>query len=280
MSDAKLPLCQELTPRLTWSDLCFPERVREQLMDIPNMWKARTVVHAQWGIAKRLKSSGMTILFAGPSGTGKTETASVIAGSLGLRPLLVNTSALLSKYIGETEHNIASLLDAAQRSASSVALIFDECDTLFAKRIEQVRGSGDVAHNSHVGVLLSRLERFDGLAVLTTNAYEAIDRAFRRRFLLVVRFPEPTTEIRRQVWHTVMKDVPAREDIDFERLAKLELSPGAIQNAFVRAAYVSAARGLTQIDGAVLLTCANDELEKEGKLISSPRPALAAKRRA
>jgi SpoVK/Ycf46/Vps4 family AAA+-type ATPase len=260
------PLLHEIPARLGWEDLFFPPTVRDRLQALVLRWRHRPRVLGPWGQARRRKSRGVVALFSGDSGTGKTEAASLVAASLGLKLFQVSTPALLSKYIGETEKNIEHVLHLAARRSEEVALVFDEGETLFARRMD-AKGSGELAHNSQVGLLLGRLERFDGLVLLTTNQPGQIDRAFLRRFQVHIEFAAPDQEERHKILRLCLAEAPLSRDIDWHLLDPYPLSGGAIQNIATNACYLACARGQDVVDRAALKEALADELDKLGLLV-------------
>ncbi|MBK7534418.1 MAG: ATP-binding protein [Myxococcales bacterium] len=212
-------------------------------------------------------SRGLTALFSGPPGTGKTLVAGVIARELGLDLYQVDLSKMMSKWIGETERNLASIFDAAEDG--QVILLFDEADSLFAKRTE-VRSSNDRYANLEVNYLLQRLDSFEGIAILTTNASGSIDPAFKRRLSFRLSFPFPDEDTREQLWRAHLPPaLPVRGPLALDRLAhKYQLSGGYIRNACLRAAFLAAQDGhaVTQdhLERAVAL-----EFAELGKLSNS-----------
>jgi SpoVK/Ycf46/Vps4 family AAA+-type ATPase len=180
------------------------------------------------------------VLFAGPSGTGKTLAAEVLAGELGLDLFRVDLSRVVSKYIGETERNLRRVFDAAE--AGQAVLLFDEADALFGKRTE-VKDSHDRYANIEVSYLLSRMEEYSGLAVLTTNMREAIDLAFLRRLRFVVEFPFPDAAERARIWSRMFPEEAPKEGHDVRRLAQMNLPGGHIRNIALGAAFLAADAG-------------------------------------
>jgi SpoVK/Ycf46/Vps4 family AAA+-type ATPase len=201
---------------------------------------------------------------SGPPGTGKTMVAGLIAQELGLDLYQVDLSRVTSKYIGETEKNLATLFDAAE--CGHAVLLFDEADSLFAKRTE-VRSSNDRYANLEVGYLLQRIESFTGIALLTTNHESSIDEAFRRRLALHVRFPLPDEQHRERLWRSMLPvQAETAADIDFSRLAHdFEMTGGYIKNAALRAAYLAADEG-RPIGMNHLWRAARSEYESTGKV--------------
>ncbi len=179
----------------------------------------------------------MAALFAGPSGTGKTMAAEVLAGALALDLYRIDLSQIVNKYIGETEKNLRRVFDAAD--AGGAILLFDEADALFGRRSE-VRDSHDRYANIEVGYLLQRLEAYRGLAILTTNMQQSIDAAFLRRLRFIVNFPFPDQKLRLKIWERAIPKRAPADAIDLAKLARLSLSGGSIRNMALGAAFLAA----------------------------------------
>jgi hypothetical protein len=249
----------------TWSDIVLPPDVMDSVLELTSRIRHRRRVFEEWGYDERISTSrGLTALFQGGPGTGKTLVASAIARDLGLDLYRVDLSRVISKWVGETERNLANLFDAAEDGQAII--LFDEADSLFAKRTE-VRTSVDRYANLEVNYLLQRLDTFEGIALLTTNFGGSIDRAFQRRLTLRLTFPFPDEEMREQLWRVhIPERVPRRGSFDLAMLArKYRLSGGYIRNACLRAAFLAAEDGgtLTQehLERAVRL-----EFREIGKL--------------
>jgi len=228
----------------TWSDVVLPEDLVDSLLEITGRVRYRKKVFEEWGYGRSITTSrGITALFSGGPGTGKTMVAGVIARDLGVELYRVDVSRITSKWVGETEKNLASLFDAAEDG--QVMLLFDEADSLFAKRTN-VQTSVDRYANMEVNYLLQRLDSFEGIAILTTNFGSAIDPAFRRRLSFRVTFPFPDEEMRERLWRALIpSEVPRVDAIDFGGLAtRFKLSGGYIRNASLRAAFLAAEEGL------------------------------------
>jgi SpoVK/Ycf46/Vps4 family AAA+-type ATPase len=196
------------------------------------------LVHERWGFAEKSRRGlGISALFVGPSGTGKTMAAEVLARELRLDLYRIDLSAVVSKYIGETEKNLRRVFDAAEQGGS--ILLFDEADALFGKRSE-VRDSHDRYANIEVGYLLQRMEAYRGLAILTTNMKSALDPAFLRRIRFVVQFPRPDSAARREIWRRVFPARTPTHGLDVDALARLDVTGGAIRNIALRAAFLAA----------------------------------------
>lgn len=234
-------LARRIEPAATWEDLVLPNAQRELLRDLVTHVRRHVTVFETWGFGRRsARGQGVTALFAGPSGTGKTMAAEVIARELRLDLLHVDLSQVVSKYIGETEKNLGRVFDEAE--AGGAILLFDEADALFGKRSE-VKDSHDRYANLEVSYLLQRMEAYRGLAILTTNLKKSLDDAFQRRLRFVVTFPFPDVSARAEIWrHTIPQETPT-EGLDFGKLARLNASGGTIQNVALHAAFLAADAG-------------------------------------
>jgi len=232
-----------VTRLASWADIVLPEDITDSLLELTARVRHRKTVYEQWGFDRSLTTSrGITALFQGSPGTGKTMVAGVIARDLGLELYRVDVSRITSKWIGETEKNLGALFDAAEDG--QVLLLFDEADSLFAKRTE-VKTSVDRYANMEVNYLLQRLDSFEGIAILTTNFGNAIDPAFKRRLTYRVTFPFPDEEMREQLWRSLIPpEVPVAGKLDFSGLSqRFRLSGGYIRNAALRAAFLAAEEG-------------------------------------
>ncbi|MFJ5730379.1 ATP-binding protein [Streptomyces paradoxus] len=234
-------LGRRIEPRAGWNDLVLHERQTDVLREIVAHVRRRAVVHQEWGFGATLRRGlGVTALFAGGSGTGKTLAAEVMAKELGLDLFVVDLSQVVSKYIGETEKNLRRVFDAAERGGA--LLLFDEADALFGKRSE-VKDSHDRYANLEVSYLLMRMEAYRGLAVLTTNMKKALDNAFLRRIRFVVDFPFPAEHERAEIWRRVLPPRAPVKDIDPELLAQLTVAGGSIRNIALSGAFLAAEEG-------------------------------------
>jgi ATPase family associated with various cellular activities (AAA) len=234
-------LAQRIDARVGWSDLAVSAAQRQTLQDISTRVRQRTCVYDTWGFAdKGARGLGITALFAGPSGTGKTLAAEVLACELRLDLYRIDLSHVVSKYIGETERNLGRVFDAAEQGAA--ILLFDEADALFGKRSE-VKDSHDRYANIEIGYLLQRMEAYRGLAILTTNFREALDHAFIRRLSFVVEFAMPDAAMRGAIWRGVFPATTPTDGLDFDQLARLSLSGGNIRNIALAAAFLAADAG-------------------------------------
>jgi hypothetical protein len=231
-------LAQRIEPRARWDDLVLPPAQLAVLHLIALQVIKRYTVHDRWGFGRRTsRGLGLASLFVGPSGTGKTMAAEVVAGELGLDLYRIDLSQVVNKYIGETEKNLGRIFDAADAGAG--ILLFDEADALFGKRSE-VRDSHDRYANIETGYLLQRMEDYRGLAILTTNMKEALDAAFMRRLRFMVEFPFPDASMRAEIWRRMFPPETPTSDLDVERLAQLNASGGSIRNIAINAAFLAA----------------------------------------
>ncbi|NVB82921.1 MAG: AAA family ATPase [Kofleriaceae bacterium] len=223
-----------------WEDVALPEDAIDSIRDFIARIAHRRTVYEQWGFESKIASArGLTALFYGPPGTGKSMVAGLIARELGLELYRIDLARIVSKWIGETEKHLAEVFDAAEEG--QVVLLFDEADSLFAKRTE-VKTSVDRYANLEVNYLLQRLDSFEGVAILTTNLEGSIDQAFKRRLSLRLHFPFPDEDIRKRLWaQHIPLEVPTAGDIDFADLAiRFPLSGGYIRNSALRAAFLAA----------------------------------------
>jgi hypothetical protein len=232
---------QRIITTAGWEDLVLPPAQLSVLQQLAAQSRHRMTVFEDWGFgAQSRRGLGLSALFSGPSGTGKTLAAEVLANALQLDLYRIDLSAVVSKYIGETEKNLARLFDAAE--GGGVLLLFDEADALFGKRAE-VKDSHDRYANIEVGYLLQRMESFQGLAILTTNMKTAIDPAFQRRLRFAVEFPFPDLAQREAIWSRAFpQDTPTR-GLDPKKLAALNMAGGNIRNIALNAAFLAAANG-------------------------------------
>jgi hypothetical protein len=257
-----------VTRLASWADIVLPEDITDSLLELTARVRHRKIVYEQWGFDRSITTArGITALFQGSPGTGKTMVAGVIARDLGLELYRVDVSRITSKWIGETEKNLGSLFDAAEDG--QVMLLFDEADSLFAKRTE-VKTSVDRYANMEVNYLLQRLDTFEGIAILTTNFGNAIDPAFKRRLTYRMTFPFPDEEMREQLWRSLIPaEVPVTGKIDFVGLSqRFRLSGGYIRNATLRAAFLAAEEG-SSLTHAHLERAIRMEFREIGKLAES-----------
>jgi len=236
-------LASPVSTTLEWSDVILPDEVLGPVFEFLNYAAHRSKVFGEWGFDRKLPyGRGLSALFAGPPGTGKTMICSLLAKELGLELYRIDLSQVVNKYIGETEKNLGRVFDEAARG--QVMLLFDEADSLFAKRTE-VKSSHDRYANLEVNYLLQRMESHEGVVVMTTNAETAIDPAFRRRIRFRIRFPAPDEHQRLQLWQGMMpKQAQVAPDLDLRTIAqRFPLAGGNIMNALVRAATAAQADG-------------------------------------
>jgi hypothetical protein len=234
-------LAQRIVPAATWNELVLPELQMRELHQVSAHVRRRAKVYGEWGFAaKGERGLGISALFAGASGTGKTMAAEVLANDLQLDLYRIDLSQVVSKYIGETEKNLRRVFDAAEEGGA--VLLFDEADALFGKRSE-VKDSHDRYANIEVSYLLQRMEAYRGLAILTTNLKDAVDTAFLRRLRFIVQFPFPDAAHRAEIWRRIFPVQTPLEAIDFSRLARLSIPGGNIRNIALHAAFLAAEAG-------------------------------------
>ncbi len=256
---------QRVDQPFDWDDLVLPDDRLQRLHALGDRLRHRALVHDQWGFAAKLGAArGVAALFTGPSGTGKTMAAGVLARTVGLDLYRVDLAGVVSKYIGETEQNLARVFAAAE--AADVVLFFDEADALFGKRTE-VRDAHDRYANVEVAYLLQRIEAHDGVVVLATNLRKNVDEAFLRRLQFVVEFPLPDREHRLRIWRQIWPAAaPLDPALDLSLLAdRYELTGGSIRNVAVEAAFAAAADGCP-IGPAQIWPALRHEHQKLGRL--------------
>ena len=259
-------LARRVEPAATWDDLVLPEPALATLREIAAQVRNRATVHEDWGFAAQGgRGLGITALFSGQSGTGKTLAAEVLARELALDLYVIDLSAVVSKYIGETEKNLRTLFDSAEDGA---ILLFDEADALFGRRTD-VKDSHDRYANLEVSYLLQRMEAYRGLAILTTNVKTALDRAFQRRIRFMVSFPFPDAALRERIWRGVFPPGAPLGRLDWSRLASLDLAGGSIRSIAVNAAFLAAEAGgpvrMQHLRAATRQEFAKLELPETGK---------------
>jgi hypothetical protein len=252
-------LAHHLDVKAGWDDIVLPPEEIGLLRQIADQVGARAKVYGEWGFGRKMnRGTGISALFAGDSGTGKTMAAEVIARSLQLNLYRIDLSTVVSKYIGETEKNLRRLFDAAEDGGA--ILFFDEADALFGKRSE-VKDSHDRYANIEINYLLQRLESYSGLAILATNMKSALDQGFLRRLRFVINFPFPGIDERKRIWQKVFPpDVPLGS-LDYDRLSRLNLTGGTIHNAALNAAFLAAHAG-TPVTMPLVLSAARTEMLK------------------
>ncbi|HLJ26201.1 MAG TPA: ATP-binding protein [Candidatus Angelobacter sp.] len=258
-------LAQRVESKAVWDDLVLPESQKRALQEIAVQVRHRTTVYEQWGFSPPgTRGMGISAMFCGASGTGKTMAAEALASELNLDLYRIDLSSVVSKYIGETEKNLRKVFDAAEKGGA--ILLFDEADALFGKRSE-VKDSHDRYANIEVSYLLQRVESYRGLAILTTNLKEAVDQAFLRRIRFIVQFPFPDHEMRAEIWRRVFPCQAPVEQLHWDRLAQLHVAGANIRNIALRAAFL-AAEAKEPISQAHLLEAARREYQKLEKPIS------------
>ena len=260
-------LARKITPKYQWGDIVLPADRLEQLREICNHVKYRERVYGEWGFDRKLSlGKGLSVLFAGPSGTGKTMAAEIIAGALGLELYKIDISMVVSKYIGETEKNLSRIFVEAE--TSNAILFFDEADALFGKRSE-VKDSHDRYANIEIGYLLQRMEEYEGVVILATNFRKNMDEAFVRRLHFTVEFPFPNEGDRRQIWQGIWpEDTPRDPALDIDFMARrFEITGGNIRNIALAAAFLAADDG-NVITMNHLLHGTKREYQKMGKVVA------------
>jgi hypothetical protein len=258
---------RKITPIHRWDDLILDDDATAQLRDLRDRVLCRQRVLTEWNFERMLPlGRGLTVLFSGPSGTGKTMAAEVIAGELGLDLYKIDLATIVSKYIGETEKNLEAVFNAAVRANG--ILFFDEADAIFGRRSE-VKDAHDRYANLEIAYLLQKMEQFDGVAILATNLRDHLDDAFLRRLQIVIEFHLPDEAQRERMWRSFFPaEAPLDPEIDFSALARrFRLSGGNIRNIVVSAAYGAAANGGV-IDAGHLMHATRREHQKIGRRLS------------
>jgi SpoVK/Ycf46/Vps4 family AAA+-type ATPase len=260
-------LADPIRHRITFDELVLEPDATACLHEIVGYVRHADAVYDRWGFATRTPSRGVSALFSGPPGTGKTLAASAIATELGLELFRIDLSRVVSKYIGETESNLARVFDEA--GASRAILLFDEADALFGKRTD-IKTSVDRYANMEINYLLQRIEAFDGISILTTNLDKSMDEAFGRRLHFQLRFEPPDEAMRAALWKRLIPPAAERAaDIDYRMLGRrFDMPGGNIRNAALRAAFI-AARRRRPIEMSALLEAAERELQHMGRVLQS-----------
>ncbi|NJP09670.1 MAG: ATP-binding protein [Leptolyngbyaceae cyanobacterium RU_5_1] len=259
-------LAQRISPMATWDDLVLPEPQRQTLREMTAQVRQRSTVYETWEFARRgANGLGISALFVGESGTGKTMAAEVVAHELQLDLYRIDLSQIVSKYIGETEKNLRRVFAAAETGGA--ILLFDEADALFGRRSE-VKDSHDRYANIEVSYLLQRMEAYRGLAILTTNLKSAIDPAFLRRLRFVVQFPFPDATQRLEIWRRMFPPKLPTQGLDLTKLARLNVPGGNIRNIALNAAFLAADAG-EPVQMKHLLQAAQSEYTKLEKSLTS-----------
>ena len=261
-------LARKIEPVYCWDDIVLPVEAMAQLREICQRVAARYRVLGEWGFGSKLSiGKGINALFAGPSGTGKTMAAEIIANELGLDLYKIDLSGVVSKYIGETEKNLDRIFAAAE-NANAIAF-FDECDALFGKRSE-VRDSHDRYANIEISYLLQKMEEYEGVAILATNLRQNLDESFIRRLAFIIHFPFPDEADRQRIWNKIWPtETPLAADLDLGFLARrFKLSGGNIKNIVLAAAFIAANDG-GRVTTAHLLQATRREYQKMGKPLNA-----------
>lgn len=252
-------LARRIVATATWADLILPAAECALLRQIAAQVAQRSTVYEKWGFSQKVsRGLGMSVLFSGESGTGKTLAAEVLSHELRINLYRIDLSAVVSKYIGETEKNLRRLFDAAEDGGA--ILFFDEADALFGSRSE-VKDSHDRYANIEINYLLQRIESYRGLAILATNMKSALDNAFLRRLRFVVRFPFPGVAERKAMWQRAFPADTPTAALDYQRLARLNITGGNIHNVALNAAF-TAASAASPVTMPIVLDAAKTELRK------------------
>nr|WP_294510114.1 ATP-binding protein [uncultured Rhodopila sp.] len=258
-------LATRIEPGAVWDDLILPDPQRNVLRQIAAQVRQRRRVYDEWGFGKRHERGlGVAALFSGESGTGKTLAAEVLASELHLDLYRIDLSAVISKYIGESEKNLRRVFDAAEDTGA--ILLFDEADALFGKRSD-VKDSHDRYANIEVSYLLQRMEAYRGLAILTTNLKSALDPAFQRRLRFIVQFPFPDASQREAIWRRAFPPDAPLDTLDFPRLAQLAVAGGGVRNISLNAAFLAAEAG-EKLSMRHLLAAAHADRSKQDRQVA------------
>jgi ATPase family associated with various cellular activities (AAA) len=259
-------LAERIESKLSWEDLVLPPLQKGTLKEISAHVRQKATVYEDWGFAsKSRRGLGITALFSGPSGTGKTLAACVLANELNLDLYKIELSAVVSKYIGETEKNLQRIFDAAE--SGGVILLFDEADSIFGKRSE-VKDSKDRNANLEVSYLLQRMESYPGMAILTTNLQSNLDPAFMRRLRFVTQFSMPDAVHRAEIWRRIFPANTPTEGLNPEKLGQLNTPGGNIRIIALNAAFI-AADAKEPVQMKHILRATQTEYEKLGKSLTS-----------
>lgn len=269
-------LARKIKPRYGWNDIILPDDHIEQLREICAYVKYRSLVYDVWGFGRKGSlGRGLNLLFAGPSGTGKTMAADIMAHELRLDLYKIDLSTVVSKYIGETEKNLSKIFEEAENS--NAILFFDEADALFGKRSE-VRDAHDRYANIEVGFLLQKMEEHEGVVIMATNFRKNMDDAFIRRIQFTVDFPSPAEGDRRRIWEAIWpQDVLRSPDLDLDHVAaSFELSGGNIRNIALAAAFLAADDG-KRVKMDHVIRAIRREYQKMGKVVMEGEFAVPGK---
>lgn len=254
-------------PERTMSDLILPPQLHRQVAEVSRFYKNLHKVDEEWGFGRLVTGGGGTkVLLAGESGCGKTLAVEAIAHDIGIPMMKCDAAQLVSKWVGETEKNLEAVFREAEES--HVVLFFDEADSLFGKRGDVSTGSDRWA-NLEVGFLLQRLEAYWGLVVLASNMTDSIDSAFSRRFQIVINFPRPGADERRQIWrHALPAAAPVDDHLDFDALTDWDMTGAAIVNAARSAALYAADRGASSIGMEHVVFAITRQYQREARIIA------------
>ncbi|PZV14291.1 MAG: ATPase [Leptolyngbya sp.] len=264
-------LAQPIRTQSSWADLVLPDKEEQTLRTVITQVRQRAKVYEEWGFAKTgERGLGISALFSGASGTGKTLAAEVLSNELQLDLYRVDLSSVVSKYIGETEKNLRRIFDAAE--IGGAILLFDEADALFGKRSE-VKDSHDRYANMEVAYLLQRMESYRGLAILTTNLKNSLDQAFLRRLRFVVQFPFPDAAQRAEIWQQVFPKSAPTAGLSFQKLAKLNIPGGNIRNIALNAAFLAAEADLPVQMSHILQAAQSEYIKLERPLTEAETKA-------
>jgi SpoVK/Ycf46/Vps4 family AAA+-type ATPase len=260
-------LARKIVPNYRWGDIVLPQDQQNMLREICDNVRLRSVVLDKWGFDKKLSlGKGMNVILAGPSGTGKTMSAEIIASELSLDLFKIDLSTMVSKYIGETEKNLDRIFNEA--GESNAILFFDEADAIFGKRSE-VKDAHDRYANIETGYLLQKMEEYDGIVILATNLRKNIDEAFLRRMHFVIEYPFPDEDDRYEIWRRAFpKPVPMGDSVDLRFMAKqFKVAGGNIKNIALASAFLAAGEGANaQVEMWHLIWATRREFQKLGKL--------------
>ncbi len=267
-------LADRVAVKQSWADLVLADDVLAQVRGLAARVRHAHVVYEQWGYRSKMpRGVGVAALFSGPPGTGKTMVAGLIAAELELDLYQVDLSKVVSKWVGETEKQLAMIFDAAE--AGHALLLFDEADALFGQRTTDVKGANDRYANLEVNFLLQRIERFGGVVILTTNLDTAIDKALKRRLAAHIVFPHPDDDERAQLWQRLLATdgAPLGDDLDYDALSQLypKMSGANIRNAALAAAFLAAADGRGTIDQETVIAAGRGEYLSMGQVLSTNR---------
>jgi len=265
-------LAERVVIKQTWNELVLADDVMTRVVGLVGRVRHAHMVYEQWGYRSKMpRGVGVAALFSGPPGTGKTMVAGLIANELELELYQVDLSKVVSKWIGETEKQLAKVFDAAE--AGHVLLLFDEADALFGQRSTEMRGATDRYANLEVNFLLQRIERFNGIVILTTNLDASIDKALKRRLAAHVVFQHPDEDEREQLWTQLLAadGAPLGRDLDARKLSRLypQMTGANIRNAALAAAFLAAAEGRSRIDQATVMQAARGEYLSMGHVLAA-----------